>query len=107
MTGPVVSTTLTVLVTLVLLLLSSVAVYVRVYVPTVFILTVPVMTTFSPPFAVAPGSLYVEYLSTVNGLAPCNVITGAVVSTTLTVLVTLVLLLLSSVAVYVRVYVPT
>ena len=51
--------------------------------------------------------MYVVPSSTVAGLSPVIVITGAVVSTTLTVLVAVAVLLSRSVAVYVIVYVPT
>ena len=52
--------------------------------------TVPVVTTVTVPdasVAVAPASVYVLPTSTVAGLSPVTVTTGAVVSTTLTVLV--------------------
>ena len=55
--------------------------------PTVVVSTVPVDVTVSPPSAVAPASVYVDPFSTVAGLCPFIVISGAVVSTTLTVLV--------------------
>ena len=88
--GGVVSTTLTVLVTAVAALPeASDALYVSVYVPTVSASTVPVVVTVISPdksLAVAPASVYVEPNSTVTGLSPVTVITGAVVSTTLTVL---------------------
>ena len=51
--------------------------------------------------AVAPASVYVAPSSTVAGLSPVTVTTGAVVSTTLTVLVAYAELPDSSVAVYV------
>ena len=88
-TGAVVSTTLTVLVAVAVLPLASVAVYVTVYVPTVSVSTVPaeVTVTVSKSDAVAPASVYVAPSSTVAGLSPVTVTTGAVVSTTLTVLV--------------------
>ena len=52
--------------------------------------TVPEDTTVTVPdasVAVAPASVYVPPNSTVAGLSPVTVITGAVVSTTFTVLV--------------------
>ena len=60
------------------------------YEPTVSESTVPVVTTVTVPeasLAVAPASVYVSPNSTVAGLSPVTVITGAVVSTTFTVLV--------------------
>ena len=48
----------------------------------------PVTVTVSPPSAVAPASLYVDPNSTVTEVSPVTVTTGAVVSTTVTVLVT-------------------
>ena len=54
-TGAVVSTTFTVLVAVPVLPLSSFALYVMVYVPTVAVSTVPVIVTVSPPSDVAPG----------------------------------------------------
>ena len=47
--------------------------------------TVPLVTTVTAPeasVAVAPASVYVDPRSTVAGLSPVTVITGAVVSTT-------------------------
>ena len=87
--GAVVSTTLTVLVLLAALPEASVEVYVSVYEPTVSVSTVPDVTTVTVPdasVAVAPASVYVVPNSTVAGLSPVTVTTGAVVSTTLTVL---------------------
>ena len=51
--------------------------------------TSPVVTTSTSPdasVAVAPASVYSSPSSTVAGLSPVTVTTGAVVSTTLTVL---------------------
>ena len=64
--------------------------------------TVPVVTTVTSPeasLAVAPASVYVDPSSTVAGLSPVTVTTGAVVSMTLTVLVAVAVLLSRSVAV--------
>ena len=105
--GAVVSTTFIVLVAVPVFFSVSVAVYVIVYVPTLVVSTVPVDVTVSPPSAVAPASVYVDPFSTVAGLFPFSVITGAVVSTTLTILVAVCLFPSSSVAVYVIVYAPT
>ena len=58
------------------------------YVPTTEASTLPEVETDSPPLEVAPASEYTEPFSTVAGFAPVIVIIGAVVSTTLTVLVT-------------------
>ena len=55
-TGAVVSTTLTVLVAVEVFPAVSVAEYVIVYVPTVFVSTVPDTDTVSPPSEVAPAS---------------------------------------------------
>ena len=49
--------------------------------------TSEVELTVSPPSAVAPASIYKEPTTTVAGLSPLMVIAGAVVSTTVTVLV--------------------
>ena len=52
--------------------------------------TVPLDTTVTSPersVAVAPASLYVDPNSTVTEVSPVTVTTGAVVSTTVTVLV--------------------
>jgi len=102
-TGAVVSTTLTVLVAAVAALPdASEAVYVIVYTPTVSVSTVPEEATVIVPeasVAVAPASVYEVPSSTVAGLSPVIVITGAVVSTTLTVLVAVAVLLSKSVAV--------
>ena len=52
--------------------------------------TVPVVTTVTSPdksLAVAPASVYVAPNSEVAGFVPVTVTTGAVVSTTFTVLV--------------------
>ena len=83
------STTLTVLVAVEVFPDASVAVYVTVYEPTVSVSTSDeeVTVTVSKSVAVAPASVYVPPSSTVAGLSPVTVITGAVVSTTLTVLV--------------------
>ena len=51
-----------------------------VYVPTVFVSTVPDDVTVSPPSEVAPASVYVSPSSTVAGLSPRIVITGKTVS---------------------------
>ena len=72
------STTLTALAAVPVFPAASVAVYVMVYVPTVLVSTVPVDVTVSPPSAVAPASAYVDPFSTVAGLSPFSVITGAV-----------------------------
>ena len=55
-TGDVVSTTLTVLVAVEVFPAVSVAEYVIVYVPRVFVSTVPDTDTVSPPSEVAPAS---------------------------------------------------
>ena len=89
-TGFIVSVTLTVLVAVPALSEASVAVYVNVYSPTVSVSTVPEVTTSISPdksVAVAPASVYVSPSSVVAGLSPVTVTSGAVVSTTLTVLV--------------------
>ena len=60
------------------------------YEPTTPVSTVPVVTTVTSPersVAVAPASVYVSPNSCVAGLSPVTVTTGAVVSTTVTVLV--------------------
>ena len=57
MTGAVVSTTLTVLVVVPTFAQSSIAVYVRIYVPTALVLTDPLTETSSPVSAVAPASI--------------------------------------------------
>ena len=110
-TGAVVSTTSTVLVTAVASFPdASEAVYVNVYVPKVSTSTVPVVVTVISPetsVAVAPASEYVPPNSTVIEALPTRVITGAVVSTTSTVLILEAVLPEISVAVYVTVYVPT
>ena len=90
-----VSTTLTVLVAVPTFPLESVAVYVIVYVPRVDESADPVVTTLTVPersVAVAPASTYVlpaakPVSSTLISASPVTVTTGAVVSTTLTVLV--------------------
>ena len=72
------------------------------YDPSVFVSTVPEEVTETVPeasVAVAPASEYVEPSSTVAGLSPITVTTGAVVSTTSTVLVAEELLPAASVAV--------
>ena len=109
-TGAVVSTTLTVLVAVPALPEASVEVYVITYDPTVVVSTVPLATAVTAPeasVAVAPASVYVPPSSTVAGLSPVTVTTGAVVSTTLTVLVAVAVFPSKSVAEYVIVYVPT
>ena len=66
--------------------------------------TEPEVETVTVPdksVAVAPASVYVEPNSTVAGLAPVTVTTGAVVSTTLTILVAVPVFPELSVAVYV------
>ena len=81
-----------------------------VYSPTVSVSTDPVVTTARSPdasVAVAPASVYVAPNSTVAGLSPVTVTTGAVVSTTLTVLVAVAVFPSKSVAIYVIVYIPT
>ena len=108
--GATVSVTLTTLVSVELFPEASVAVYVKVYSPNVSASTVPVVTTSIVPdasVAVAPASVYVSPNSTVAGLSPATVSTGATVSTTSTVLVAVAVLLSRSVAVYVTVYEPT
>ena len=65
--------------------------------------SVEVTVTVSKSVAVAPASTYASPSSTVAGLSPVIVITGAVVSTTLTVLVAVAQLPEASVAVYVTV----
>ena len=97
-TGAVVSTTSTVLITSVATfgfgITSSVALYVTVYVPTTLVLTVEVSITKFPvkssneqgSIAVAPCSMYPEQASIICGLSPNKTITGPVASITLTVL---------------------
>ena len=105
-TGIVVSTTFTVLESVAVFPDESVDVYVIVYTPSVSGSTVPVETTSTSPersVAVAPASVYEEPSSTVAGLSPAIVITGAVVSTTLTVLVAVAVFPSRSVAEYVTV----
>ena len=109
-TGAVESVTFTVLVAVPTFPEASVDVYVIVYAPSVFVFTSPVVTTTTVPeasVAVAPASVYVPPNSTVAGLSPVTVTTGAVVSTTLTVLEAVAVLPSLSVAVYVIVYDPT
>ena len=65
----------------------------------------PETVTVSPVSAVAPASVQAEPCSTVS-VPGLTVITGAVVSTTVTVLVAVPVLPAASVAVYVIVYVP-
>ena len=90
--GAVVSTTFTTLFNDELLLALSVEVYVNVYTATTFTSTVPVTDTLTGPstksLAVAPWSLYSVPASCVIIALPFNVITGGVVSTTFTVLLT-------------------
>ena len=105
-TGAVVSTTLTVLVAVPELLEASVEVYVNVYEPTVSVSTVPDVETVTDPdksVAVAPASVYVPPNSTDTVELPVTLTTGAVVSTTLTVLVAVPVFPALSVAVYVMV----
>jgi len=108
-TGAVVSTTFTVLVTGVASFPdASLAVYVMVYVPTVLVSTDPDESTVAVPEAsdtVAPASEYNDPSSTVTVASPVSVITGDVVSTTFTVLVAIPVLPDESVAEYVTVYV--
>ena len=63
------------------------------------------MTVTAPDksVAVAPASMYVVFWVTVAGLSPNTVITGAIVSSTLTVLVAVPVLPEASVAEYVMV----
>ena len=96
------STTFTVLVAVPTFPEASVAVYVSVYVPTVLVSTEPEVATLTSPEAsdaVAPASVYEAPNSTVAGLSPVTVTTGAVVSTTFTVLVAVAVLPSRSVAV--------
>ena len=72
--------------------------------------TVPVEVTVTSPdasVADAPASVYVPPSSTVAGLSPFTLRTGAVVSTTFTVLVAVPTFPEASTAVYVSVYDPT
>ena len=104
------SSTLTVLVAVPALPEASVEVYVSVYEPTVSVSTVPDVTTVTVPdasVAVAPASVYVLPNSTVAGLSPVTVTAGAVVSTTLTVLVAVWVFPDGSEAIYVNTYDPT
>ena len=72
------------------------------------VLTFPVVVTFSPPSAVAPMSLYGSRVrSSVTGLSPLRVMTGGVVSSTVTVRDTVPTLPAASVAEYTIVYTPT
>ena len=101
-TGFVVSTTFTVLVAVPELPDASVDVYVSVYSPTVVVSTVPEVETVTSPeasVATAPTSVYEEPNSTVTGFKPATITTGAVVSTTLTVLVAVAVFISLSVAV--------
>ena len=80
------------------------------YVPTVSVSTEPVVTTVMSPersVAVAPASVYVSPNSELTVASPATVSTGAVVSTTFTVLVAVDSLPDESVAMYVSTYVPT
>ena len=89
-TGAVVSTTLTVRVIWLELPEASEDEYVSVYVPIVSVSTTPEVVTVTSPdasVAVAPASAYVAPNSVLTEASPVNVITGGVVSTTLTVLV--------------------
>ena len=66
------------------------------YSPNASVSTVPVDVTLISPdasVAVAPASVYVLPNSAFAGLSPVTVITGSVVSTTLTVLVAVAVLL--------------
>ena len=101
-TGGFESTTLTFLVSVVVFPEASDDVYVSVYDPNVLVSTVPEVVTATVPDrseAVAPASVYASPNSAVAGLSPNKVITGAVVSTTLTTLVDVAVLLSRSVAV--------
>ena len=86
-TGGVVSTILTCLVTLVILSPASIAVYIILYSPIWFIQTSLVDSTLTTPLyksnALAPGSINSLNTSNVKGLSPLIVITGGVVSTTI------------------------
>src|SRR5437868_6753151 len=80
------------------------------YVPTAWLLTVPEAVAANEPAqlssAVAPGSMNVEWSRIVIGLAPLSVMTGLMVSTTLTVRVTEAVLPPASVAVQTTWYTP-
>ena len=108
--GAVVSITFTTLFNDELLLALSVEVYVNVYTATTFTSTVPVTDTLTEPstksLAVAPWSLYSVPASSVIIALPFNVITGAVVSTTFTVLVNDDVFLDESETVYFNIYSP-
>ena len=93
MTGFVVSTTFTVLVTSSAVFpFASVTLQVTVYVPNIVVSTEFTVTILSVIFpsqlslAVAPASVQVLPTSTVTSASPVNVMTGFVVSTTFTVL---------------------
>ena len=77
--GAVVSTTVTVLVAVAVLPAASVAVYIMVYVPGVFVSTVPDTLTVSPPLEVAPASVQVDPCSTTSVPAK-TVIIGGIIS---------------------------
>ena len=80
------------------------------YAPTVAVSIIPLATGVTVPeasVAVAPASVYEDPSSTVAGLLPVTVTTGAVVSWTTTVLVAVPTLPHESVAEYEIVYVPT
>ena len=103
-TGGFESTTLTVRVSVCVFPEASDDVYVSVYDPNVSVSTVPEVETVTVPDAseaVAPASVYASPNSAVAGLSPSKVITGDVVSTTLTTLEAVAVLLSRSVAVYV------
>ena len=105
-TGPVVSTTSTVLVTVVVLPDGSVATYVMSSVFITEVLIEPnVSSVYEPELSVTvtSGSVYVLPNSAVTEVPPAIVITGPVVSTTLTVLVSVAEFPEASVAVYVSV----
>ena len=97
-TGIVVSSTCTVLVTCVASLPEvSATLYLTEYTPTIAVFTVDTVTILevkSPSelsVAVAPASVYSDPTSTVTVASPSIVITGIVVSKTCTVLVTVLL----------------
>jgi len=87
---------------------SSTLMYVSVYVPGTSGLTVPVTVTLPPSSEEAPGSVKDSPSDIVIGLSPFTVITGAVLSGTVTItsLVVVATFPASSTAVYVSVYVP-
>ena len=95
-TGAVVSTTLTVRAAVASLPAASVAVYVSTYAPTLPLSTAPVVTTFSPPSAVAPSSVYGVPSSIVTGVVPASVTTGAILSTVLVVVTVVVVVVVAT-----------